>query len=47
VFVVIQTSVGRAACRYGSPLVHGRMVTEVLTALPSVRSSQRSPVSAA
>jgi hypothetical protein len=24
-FVVIHTSVGRAACRYGSPLVHGRI----------------------
>ena len=23
-FVIIHTSVGRAACRYGSPLVHGR-----------------------
>jgi hypothetical protein len=33
-FVVVHTSVGRAACRYGSPSVHGPLVSEVLIALP-------------
>ena len=37
---------GRGACRYGSPFGPSALVTEVLTALPSVWSSQRSPASA-
>jgi hypothetical protein len=38
-FVVIHTFLGRAAGRYGSPFVRGRFGPVVLTALPSVWSS--------